>query len=134
MTLRAELIELQADDGVEMIAALWEPEGPANSRGVDAWLLLPGTMGTFYSKNQQAFVADYVAAGYPVLTLNTRGHDMVARNRPDGRYVGFGYEIISECPNDISPALGLLQSRGYQRLGLFGHSLGAVKGFYYLSE
>lgn len=131
MTPKAELVDITTDDNVLLNGALYEPERP-NHTGVDAWLLLPGTMGTFYSAVQKPFAVDLVAAGYPALTLNTRGHGMAWRNR-DGRMMGFAYEIVTECPHDIRAALAFLHDRGWSRIGLLGHSLGAIKGFYYLS-
>ncbi|MCH7727477.1 MAG: hypothetical protein IH991_13490, partial [Planctomycetes bacterium] len=69
--------------------------------------------------------------GLAILWTNTRGHDgvypAVATNR--GR-LGAGYETVDECRYDIAAWVDLLVERGYRRVGLLGHSLGAIKAIY----
>jgi pimeloyl-ACP methyl ester carboxylesterase len=68
----------------------------------------------------------------PLLRVNSRGHDLIATSA--GRIHGSAYERVSDCVADLQAWLALLAERGYQRIGLLGHSLGALKGIYALSQ
>jgi dienelactone hydrolase len=69
--------------------------------------------------------------GCAVLRVNNRGHDdaFLVGNRA----YGAAYEIVDECRHDITAWLDFADSRGYRRVGVWGHSLGAVKAVYFLS-
>ena len=71
-------------------------------------------------------------AGSAALVVNTRGHDGISStNAPVGRRLqGAAYEIVDACCHDVAAWLAWLRERGYRRLGLLGHSLGAVKAIY----
>jgi pimeloyl-ACP methyl ester carboxylesterase len=66
-----------------------------------------------------------------VLRVNTRGHDMIATSA--GILHGSAYERVSDCVLDLRAWLGKLAELGYERVGLLGHSLGAMKGIYALA-
>ena len=56
-------------------------------------------------------------------------------NRGDGRgtFLGAAFERLEDCVLDWQAWLDVLAARGYRRILLFGHSLGAVKSAYYLA-
>lgn len=134
MTARAEIIDIMTEDGVPITGAMWDPAPGVEAKGVDAFLLLPGSNGSFYSQIQRPFALGLAEAGYPALTLSTRGHDVVWLHRPSGRTMGVAGEIISEAVYDIRASLDVLEGRGYKKIGLLGHSMGGIKSFYYLAH
>jgi pimeloyl-ACP methyl ester carboxylesterase len=78
-----------------------------------------------------------VKLGAAALVVNTRGHDQICSalvRHPDGmtssRTIGSAYETVDDCRLDLAAWLKLLAERGYRRIALVGHSLGAVKCVY----
>ena len=129
-----ELVEVRTSDGVTLNGALAEPLVPA--AGVprfDAALMLHGAAATFYDGFYRNFSAALVERGVATLRANNRGHDVVNRGDGRGRFLGVALEAIDDCGLDIRAWLDLLEARGYRRLLLFGHSLGAIKAAYYLA-
>jgi pimeloyl-ACP methyl ester carboxylesterase len=72
--------------------------------------------------------------GAAVLRANTRGHDLVSAAGGGRHFQGAAYERVDECPLDIAAWIEELQGRGYARIGVLGHSLGAVKGIFALAQ
>jgi len=50
------------------------------------------------------------------------------------RLLGAAYEIVDECRHDWAAWITFGASLGYRKIGLWGHSLGAVKTTYYLAH
>lgn len=129
-----DLIHVTTEDGVRLDGALRTPtDGMEPKLGADAVLCLHGTGSNFYASNMMASLTTaLVANGMAALPANTRGHDGISStNAPVGRRLqGAAYEIIDACGHDVTAWLTLLRERGYQRLGILGHSLGAVKAIY----
>ncbi|MGE3313722.1 MAG: alpha/beta fold hydrolase [Planctomycetaceae bacterium] len=113
---------------------LFRPEVVVPNLPVDVFLLIHGTGSNFSATGVlEAFTAEILARGTPVLRVNTRGHDRVASIPVDGggmRNGGAAYEVIDECRHDIAAWLELLAARGLSRVALVGHSMGAVKAIY----
>jgi pimeloyl-ACP methyl ester carboxylesterase len=126
-----DLVQVTASDGVRLHGALELPPADAPSAGpVDAWLCIHGTGSNFYSASTLAGVAPkLLAAGAAVLRGNTRGHDIVCTGpSAQGRgFQGAAFERIAEAPVDLAAWLQFLRERGFERVGLLGHSLGAIK-------
>jgi pimeloyl-ACP methyl ester carboxylesterase len=100
---------------------------------VDAALLVHGTGGNFYSSTMFETVAErLLQLGLAVLTVNTRGHDLAstAVTTAGPRRQGAAYEQVSRCREDLTAWVDDLTRRGYHRVALIGHSLGALKGVY----
>ena len=134
-----DLISVTTADGMRLDGALQLPDfdAPKSLSPIDAWLLLHGTGSNFYGSALLAsLAARLVRTGAAVLRGNTRGHDMVsAAATPRGRrMIGAAFERVDESPFDIAAWVRLLGERGYQNVGLVGHSLGAVKAIYYLAQ
>lgn len=75
------------------------------------------------------------ALGCAALRINTRGHDMIAHTTGNGDYrrSGTTYEVIEECRLDLRAWVAWLRASGHESIGLWGHSLGAVKSIYYMA-
>ena len=70
-----------------------------------------------------------------MLRVNTRGHDGIstAATPQGGRRLGAAYEAVDDCRHDLAAWVDWLRPRA-ERIGLVGHSLGAVKGIYALAR
>ena len=51
-----------------------------------------------------------------------------------GRRQGAAFEVVDDCRHDLAAWIDWLGSQGYSRIGLVGHSLGAVKSIYALTH
>ncbi|MES2482399.1 MAG: alpha/beta fold hydrolase [Pseudomonadota bacterium] len=70
------------------------------------------------------------ARGWGVAMLNNRGHDWVAMNPGDRRWVGAAYEKIEESVFDFQAGQRWLAERGHRKIVIAGHSLGGLKAAY----
>jgi pimeloyl-ACP methyl ester carboxylesterase len=101
--------------------------------GVDCLICVHGTGSNFYASALfNGLTPHLLEAGLPLLRINTRGHDLIATSA--GKIHGSAYECVADCVVDFQSWLDLLLQRGYQRVGLLGHSLGALKGIYALAQ
>src|SRR5207302_3286333 len=68
--------------------------------------------------------------------LNRRGHDGIstAVTNRGGRRQGAAYEVADECRHDLRAWLDWLRQQAGPRVGLLGHSFGAVKCLYALAH
>jgi dienelactone hydrolase len=135
--MAVELVSTFARDGLRLDGALYAPQ-ISPQLGLDALVVLHGTGSNFYASRFLTYIAERsVAWGAACLVANTRGHDQVTTalvQHPDGstssRRIGSAYELVDECRLDIAAWIKLLGERGFSRLGILGHSLGAVKTVY----
>lgn len=121
-------------DGIFQKAAL---AGGPGAVPLDAVCCVHGTGGNFYSSSLFEFLsARLLALGCSVLRVNTRGHDLIstAAVGRGGRRLGAAYEVVADCRHDVAAWLDWLRQQGYPRIGLLGHSLGAVKCLYALAQ
>src|SRR5205823_545376 len=67
-----------------------------------------------------------------VLRANTRGHDLMCHTATTrgGKRLGAAYELVDDCRHDVAGWCGWLRQHAGPRVGLLGHSLGAVKCLY----
>ena len=127
-----DLIRLTAADGMELEGAFFEPSPGALPAGpVDAVLCIHGSGRNFYTAATANMANDLRNRGYAALTLNTRGHDTVWVNRQTGVAEGNAFEILDTGRQDLRAGIDYLAGRGYHRIGILGHSMGAVKVAYY---
>lgn len=132
-----ELVEAVMPDGLRLHGALHMPAQPAAGRKPVAALLLHGTGGNFYSSSLWAgLIPKLLEWELAALAVNTRGHDGLStcRGLPGQRFIGSAYEQVDQCRLDVAGWLAWLGSRGFERVVLVGHSLGAVKAIYSLAE
>jgi alpha-beta hydrolase superfamily lysophospholipase len=123
-----ELVTVRTEDGCFLDGAYWPGDGTAPARA-DACLLLHGATSHAFTPLMRTLAEGLAAAGVAVLSLNTRGHDIVSRMARPGS-VGLGgvaFENLDEAPRDVHAGVGWLLAQGHMRVGIAGHSLGAVK-------
>ena len=127
-----ELVETWTADGMRLHGALDLSDKPSELI-VDGVILFSGVGSNFYSSGLINKIADdCVRAGICALRVNTRGHDTVntLKTRQGGALQGAAYEVIDDCRHDVAAWVEFLNDRGLQRIGLIGHSLGALKVLY----
>lgn len=127
-----DLISVNTSDGIALDGAFLPAATDASSPGpVDAMLLIHGSGGRFYAPATRIMAEDLSLRGYPCLALNTRGHDTVWVDTATGVAHGNAFEILDISRHDLRAGVDFLAEKGYQRIGLLGHSMGAVKVTYY---
>jgi pimeloyl-ACP methyl ester carboxylesterase len=131
-----DLVQTTTRDGVRLDGmlqtAITSPAIP-----VDAFILVHGTGGNFYSSSLfDALAERLLALGIAVLRVNTRGHDGIstAVTSRGGQRLGAAFEVVDDCRHDLTAWVELLRQRIGHRVGLIGHSLGAVKCLYALAQ
>jgi alpha/beta hydrolase family protein len=131
-----DLVQATTRDGVRLDGTYQvSPRAPAVA--VDAFCLVHGTGGNFYSSTLFDDLSGLLLElGCGVLRVNTRGHDGIstAATPKGGRRQGAAYEVVDDCRHDIAAWVGWLAERAGPRVGLLGHSLGAVKCLYALAQ
>jgi len=133
-----ELVRTLTRDGLRLDGSLALPDGaaapfPSASVPVQAALLLHGVGSNFYSSSTLEPLASALrGAGLAVLMANTRGHDLVYAASVGNvrRRLGAAYETVADCCLDVAAWVELLAQRGFARVALVGHSLGAIKALY----
>jgi pimeloyl-ACP methyl ester carboxylesterase len=136
--VKAELVRIEAGDGLELVGLYAAPPGGTARRAI---LHTHGLAGNFYENRFIADVCDAVLAkGIAFLVTNNRGHDYLADNLK-GSGVDTTYEpggstrdIMEDCVHDVSGGAAFLAERGHEEIYFEGHSLGCSKIVYYLSE
>lgn len=130
--MQVDLVQTTTRDGVRLDGMLQLPSIPS-AWSVDGLCFVHGTGGNFYSSSLFDVLAERcVQAGCAVLRINTRGHDGISNavTAKGGRRLGAAYEIVDDCRHDLTAWIDFLQAKVGPRVGLLGHSLGAVKGLY----
>lgn len=123
-------------DKLRLDGLLFEP----NKKSKTAILHIHGMTGNFYENVFiDSMAEEYTKAGYAFLTSNNRGHDHIADfqiigQKENYKRIGDVFEKIEDCILDIEAWLKFLKQKKYEVLILQGHSLGAVKAVYYLSN
>jgi hypothetical protein len=136
-TLLVDLVQTTTRDGVRLDGAFQASPQANATIGVDAFCFLHGTGGNFYGSTLfDALAERLLQLGSAVLRVNTRAHDNIstAVTTKGGRRLGAAYEVVDECRHDIAAWMDWLRKQSLPRIGLIGHSSGAVKGIYALSE
>lgn len=100
-----------------------------------------GMAGNFY-ENRFVNVTGLklISEGIAFCAMNNRGHDFIAdfivekNGKIEYRRIGEVYERIEDSVKDIAAWVNFLKAKGFTKLILMGHSLGAVKAVLYASE
>ena len=130
--MQTELVRTTTADGVRLNGAL--NHAASSHAKVDAVICLHGVASPFYGSSLfESLVPHLLDIGVSVLRVNTRGHDSVFP-AATGRRLGAAYERVHECTLDIDAWWDNLQIRGFNRIGLLGHSLGAIKGVFHQTQ
>jgi pimeloyl-ACP methyl ester carboxylesterase len=129
-----DLVQTTTRDGLRLDGAYQEPARQApRALALDGLCLLHGTGSNFYGSTLlEAFAERLLGLGCAALRVNTRGHDPVsnAATARGGRRQGAAYEAVDDCRHDVAAWLEWLRQRAGPRVGLLGHSMGAVKCLY----
>lgn len=136
--MKGDFVRVFSKDGLELHGFFCPPKNARRKIGV---LHIHGLAGNFYENRFIDYVANQTnEKGYAFLTVNTRGHDYISdfiKKTDTGiRYVQIGgaFEIFEECIHDISSWIDFLETRGYNKIILEGHSTGALKVIFYLNQ
>jgi alpha-beta hydrolase superfamily lysophospholipase len=131
--MNGELVRVTTSDGVHLAGLLRQPASSgASTLPIDVIVLHHGVGGNFYNPGFIDRMAEqFLNCGCAVMRVNNRGHDL-AYNSPAGRQ-GSAFETVDACRLDWKAWTDLAEGRGYGRIGLWGHSLGAVKTIYSLA-
>ncbi len=133
-----DLVQIVTRDGLRLDGTFQAaPEGVRSPFALDAFLCLHGTGGNFYSSTLfDSLAARLLELGCGVLRVNTRGHDGIstAQTTRGGRRLGAAYEVVDDCRQDVAAWVDWLAKRAGPRVGIIGHSLGAVKALYALAR
>ncbi|MEO8495898.1 MAG: alpha/beta hydrolase family protein [Planctomycetota bacterium] len=129
-----ELVRTKTSDGLRLDGSLaLATDKPAESPVVDAAILLHGVGGSFFGGALFEPLSErLLELGIAVLRVNTRGYGSVSMIATDGGATrgGAAFEVVDQCRYDINAWCDLLVARGLSRIGLVGHSLGAIKAIY----
>jgi len=127
-----DLVRATTSDGVRLDGALLAAADSAKPPwAVDAFLLVHGTGTNFYSSSLLEAIGGKLAeAGSAVLYANTRGHDLLTTGatKAGPRRQGAAVEVVDDGRFDLAAWIAFLEGRGHRRVGIVGHSLGAIKG------
>ncbi len=128
-----QLVNVDTGDGVRLDGYLRTANTSGSARlGVDVVICHHGVGGNFYAPSFFATLGDaFLANGTAILRVNNRGHDQAYHLGQ--RRLGAAYEVLDDCRDDFTAWLDFAAARGFRRVGVWGHSLGAVKTVYFLS-
>jgi pimeloyl-ACP methyl ester carboxylesterase len=133
-----EIVTVTTLDGIKLHGSLRIPAAATmNSLPVDVLICHHGVAGNFYGSEMFDDFSDLaIADGVAVIRANNRGHDPVSwATGPIGRTrIGAAYEIIPDCMHDWDAWISFATDRGFKRIGVLGHSLGATKTIYYFGN
>ena len=139
--MKVDLVHTQTSDGMRLDGVLHEVNSnPTSQSDLDAIICFSGIGSNFYGSSLIARICDRLGShGVAALSVNTRGHDGIstASTTFGGKRQGAAFEIIDDCRYDVSAWIQFLTKQGHRRIGLLGHSLGAIKVVYaqaYASE
>lgn len=126
------LCRVTTEDGLSLDGALSAPEATFQ-QDRPALLLIHGTGSNFYGSGLLSTLAEHAEDDrYPVLRINTRGHDLLASipSRQGSLKGGAAFEQVLDCHYDITAWCDFLVERNHRSIVLVGHSLGSVKAFW----
>lgn len=121
-----DLVHTKTSDDVTLSGIVLEPEQPRTDLLVDAMVMVHGSAGNFYLSPSNPRAAKLRDLGVPTALFNTRGHDVVGGRAGKVR-TGNAYEMLSETHLDLQATVAFMAGRGYERVGIWGSSLGAVR-------
>ena len=128
-----ELVRTKTSDGLRLDGSLALPAASAAGLPFDAVVLLHGVAGSFFGGSMfDALAVPFIERGTAVLRVNTRGYGSVNLIPTEGGATrgGAAFETVDQCRYDIHAWIDFLVARGFRRIGLLGHSLGAIKAVY----
>jgi pimeloyl-ACP methyl ester carboxylesterase len=125
-----ELVHVRAQDGVSLHGAYQTPTKTRSNGAYDVAILMHGAGANFYGNRFFEKASRVLRAnGIHLLKVNNRGHDLVyaASQRLRTVWQGGAFEKVDEARLDMAAWLEFAAQRGWKRVLLVGHSLGALK-------
>jgi alpha-beta hydrolase superfamily lysophospholipase len=113
-SLEGELVRFKTKDGLFLHGFL------LGGNGRKVVIHVHGLGGNFYRSGLTwALAKKYSDIGYDLFSINTRGHDTVARVGTAGgkrKTIGTAYEPFEQCIYDIAAAINAVQRCGYRKM------------------
>ena len=131
-----DLIQIRTRDGVRLDGIYQAPPAPGRGQ-LDAVVCVHGTGSNFYGSTLfDALAARLLEMNVAVVRANTRGHDLMstAATPRGGVRLGAAYEALDDCRLDLAAWVAWAKANCGPRVGLIGHSSGAVKCLYALAH
>ncbi|MCC7105195.1 MAG: alpha/beta hydrolase [Chloroflexi bacterium] len=125
-----EIVSFPASDGYLLDALLYEPA----ERGAVALVLSHGRAMDFTIGMSRFLPPALVPRGYTCLSINRRGAGVVSMGDKHGPRGGAAYEVAEDSQKDLGGAVACLRERGYERIGLIGHSYGSMASNWYAAD
>ena len=130
----ATLERVKTKDGLELQGLLYVPENKPRI----VVLHCHGMAGNFYENRFVNVTGLKLAScGIAFCAMNNRGHDFISdfivekNGKIEHERVGEVNERVEDAVKDIAAWIGFLKQKGFSKLVLMGHSLGAVKAVLY---
>ena len=123
-----QLVQTITSDGIKLDGFL------AASPGQKVWIVGHGVNSSFYSSSLLRELAElFSKLGYGCLLANNRGHDLCSLSFGTlPQRIGSQFENVAECVHDFQAWQECLIRNQMVPYGLAAHSLGAVKGAFWL--
>jgi pimeloyl-ACP methyl ester carboxylesterase len=118
--MRGEIVTFKTADNVRLDGALFRD--PATSRDI-AVISTHGAGNNFYSSVTGFLSPVLPARGYPTLSMNLRSHDRF-----------YAQSLFDDCEKDFAAGVKFMQSLGYKKFVLFGHSLSVTQIIFYMAR
>jgi len=134
--MNAELLRATTEDKLILSGLLQKPSVASDKVVIH----VHGMSGNFYENLfLDAMAKAFTENGWAFLTLNTRGHDYIADfpiAGPEEKHLRIGNfrEIFEDSAKDIKAWVDVAEAKGFKKIVLQGHSLGAVKVAYYMAQ
>lgn len=125
-----EIVSFPAADGHLLDALLYEP----SRRGSVALVLTHGRAMDFCIGPPRFLPPVLLPFGYTCLAINRRGAGALAMGGRHGPRGGAALEVFGDSQLDLAGAVDFLRGRGYDSIGLIGHSYGSGASGYYASN
>ncbi|HYV34742.1 MAG TPA: alpha/beta fold hydrolase [Gemmataceae bacterium] len=136
--MSVNLVQIWTADHLRLDGAFQTAPTPGAARlPIDAFCLVHGTGGNFYGSSLFDQLGQRLLdLGCSVLRINTRGHDGIntTATQTGGKRLGAAYELVDDCRKDLAAWMSWLRQHAGPRIGLIGHSLGAVKCLYAMAH
>ena len=124
--MKTELFRVETADQVVLHGAYYEGDNH-----LPAVLIMHGAAMNFYTGVGRFLPEILAAEGYPVVSVNNRGHDFGTAPDGDRRPVlGLMRERFTDCVMDIEAWIEFLADHDHSRVVLLGHSQGTPKILY----
>jgi pimeloyl-ACP methyl ester carboxylesterase len=133
-----DLVSVTCRDGVRLDGIRQAPPSPG-SGPLDAAVCVHGTGSNFYGSTLfDAVAAKLLQMNVAVVRVNTRGHDfplnVITDTSGGTRRLKVASEVLDHCRHDLAAWVAWAKANCGPRVGLIGHSSGALKCLYAMAH